>query len=125
MRCQVTVTTTVDGKKTRVVRLGDLQITPEQVLLTYEEDNALVSVRKQERMVEIVRKGDYSLCIRLEKNKTLDGSLGLGDSEGRIQAKTERIGYSISSNAFSLQLKYTLLMGEPQNMQVKIEAKEV
>ncbi len=125
MRCQVTVTTVVDGKKTRVVHTGDMEISARQAVIYYIEENARVTVRMQERRVSIVREGDYTLAIRLEKGKTLDGSIGIGDNVGNIQTQTERIAYQLTEEGLTLLLKYVLLAGEPQNMQVKIEAKGV
>lgn len=123
MLCQVALTTTVDGKKTRVTRKGNLLISDNQTRITYEEENAFIAVCIENGIVTLTRKGDYSLYLRLEKGKTLDGSLGLGGSEGAIQVKTERIGYFFSKNEVVLDLKYVLLAGEPQNTRVKIEAR--
>lgn len=125
MLCQVTLTTTVDGKKTRVVRKGDLLISENQTRIVYEEENAVVTVCVEDGGVTLARKGDYSLYLRLEKGKILDGSLGIGGSEGSIRVKTERIGYFLAENEIVLDLKYVLLAGEEQNTRVKIEARSV
>ena len=126
MRCQVTVETTADGKKTKIAREGELQITPTGATLSYAEENANVTLTLQNGTAQIVRQGDYTLCMRLEKVKTTSASLSLGGSVGEMQTKTERIGYAIQDKELSLQLKYTLFAtGEPQRMQVKIHAKEV
>ena len=122
MRCQVKITTTVDGKKTQVVRKGDLQISDSQTVVTYEEETATVSVCLQNKRVTLTRMGDYSLFLPLEKGKTLDGTLGIGGNEGQVQVKTQRTAYSILDNKLILDLKYTLIVGEKQEMQVKIEA---
>ena len=124
MRCQVTIVTVADGRKTRVLRQGELRVTPTEITLYYAEENAETTLILRGGRVEIVRKGDYTLAICLEKGKTLDGSLGIGGSEGVIQTKTERIGYSIAEDTFVLRLKYELLTGgEPQKMLVSIDTK--
>ncbi len=123
MRCKVKITTAVDGKRTQIVRHGCLEHTSTESVLTYTEENARISVRLQNGTVSLLREGDYSLSIRLEKGKTLDGSLGLGGNVGKIHAQTDKIGYAVTENSLVLDLKYTLLAGEPQKMQVKIEAK--
>lgn len=125
MLCQVALTTTLDGKKTRVVRKGDLLISDNQTRILYEEENAVVTVIVDKESVTLSRKGDYTLYLRLEKGKTLDGSLGIGGSEGNVQVKTERIGYYTSDNEVVLDLKYVLLLGEGQNTRVKIEARAI
>ena len=112
----------MDGKKTRVIRNGNLHITDTQSSVSYNEENAMVSVTVQDKQVTLERKGDYSLFLPLQKGKTLDGTLGLGDNAGAIQVHTQRIGYSILDKKLMLNLKYTLIIGEPQEMQVKIEA---
>ena len=126
MRCQVTVDTTADGKKTRISREGTLQITPTGATLSYAEENANVTLTLQNGVAQIVRQGDYTLCMRLEKGKTTNATLSLGGSVGEMQTATDRIAYAIVDGELSLHLKYTLLAtGEPQKMQVKIHAKEV
>ena len=126
MRCQVTVETTADGKKTKISREGDLQITSTGASLSYTEDKANVTLTLQNGTVQIVRKGDYTLCMRLEKGQTTSASLSLGGSVGEMQTTTERVGYAIRENELSLHLKYTLIAtGDPQKMQVKIYAKGV
>ena len=123
MRCEVKLTTTVDGKKTRVVHGGDLQISESRACVTYTEENAVVSIEVKGKTITLIREGDYSLRLTLEKGKTLDGVLALGDNEGIIQVKTQRVGYKLTKNTLVLELKYTLLIGEAQEMQLKIEAK--
>ena len=123
MRCEVKLTTTVDGKKTRVVHGGDLQISESHACVTYTEENAVVSIEVKGKTITLIREGDYSLRLTLEKGKTLDGVLALGDNEGIIQVKTQRVGYKLTKNTLVLELKYTLLIGEAQEMQLKIEAK--
>ena len=126
MRCQVTVDTTTDGKKTRISREGNLQITPTGVTLSYAEETANVTVTLQDGVAQMIRQGDYALCMRFEKGKKTNATLGLGGNVGEMQTVTERIGYAIKDGELSLHLKYTLLAtGDPQTMQVKIHAKEV
>lgn len=123
MRCQVVIVTETDGKKTRVVRKGDLCVATD-ITLCYTEECAETKLILRGSTVEIVRKGDYSLVMRFEKGKILDGTLGLAGNVGVIQTKTERIGYSVIDGNFALRLKYQLLTGgEPQKMRVSIDTK--
>ena len=124
MRCQVTIVTIADGSKTRFVREGVLLVTPTEVALSYTEENAETTLVLRDGKITMVRKGDYTLSLQFEKGKTLDGSLGLGGNVGGIKVKTDRIGYSVTEKNLTVRLKYQLLMdGEPQKMQVSIDAK--
>ena len=119
--CKFAITTSVDGQENAMIRMGQFNISGGEFLLTYQEENASVSVSIKKGIVLIDRYGDYSLHLTLEQGKTVEGNIGIGDSSGTVLAKTHHIKYSMERGVFKLSLGYDLLFGdETQKMRLKL-----
>lgn len=119
--CKVTIITNTDGQENTVVRDGCMELSLSQVFITYQEENAVVTLRLQGENAEIERKGDYSLHLNLKRGVLQDGQIGLGDSCGGVQTLAHRIQYSVTKNSVLASLRYDLLFGEEkQAMQLRI-----
>ena len=110
-KCKFTIWTTVDGQTSVLEREGEMSLAGE-VRLRYREENALVALRVQGESAQILREGDYCLRLELKRGEKLDGALGLGEGEGKIQAFAHKIQYSVSKDSLLLLLEYDLLFGE-------------
>jgi uncharacterized beta-barrel protein YwiB (DUF1934 family) len=119
--CKVTIITNTDGQENTVVRDGYMELSLSKVSITYQEENAVVSLRLQEENAEIERKGDYSLHLKLKRGKLEDGQIGLGGSCGKIQTLAHRIQCSVTKDSVLAALRYDLLFGEEkQEMQLRL-----
>ncbi len=121
--CQVTITTVADGKKTRLVREGAIDLTATPIRLSYTEENAevLLAFTAEETVIE--RRGDYTLHLRLQKGREREGSIGIGGADGVVRTHTSRLSYAVTDEKFTLVVHYGLWIGEEvQNMRVRIEA---
>lgn len=122
--CQLSITTTVDGQETKIDRLGKIDFSNSEVVLSYCEENAKVHLRIANGQVFIERLGDYSLCLHLYEGTTTKGTLGFSGTEGEIEVKTTRVGYSIGKDSVLLRLQYDLLFGaETQTMKLRLLAR--
>ncbi len=121
--CKVTITTTVDNQKTKIVRNGRIDTHSTSIRLAYAEEHAEVLLTCGEGEVEIERRGDYTMRLRLKKGETREGSIGIGGNEGGVRTRTSRVYYAATEGVFTLVLHYDLIVGkETQRMRVRIDA---
>ncbi len=121
--CKLTVTTTVDGRKTQTVRMGKMERTGEGATLSYREENARVALTLDGKAALVVREGDYALRLPLRQGETQEGVLGVGGSEGKILVRAYRVEYAIEEKGVLAKLHYALLFGEDaQDMRLEIRA---
>ena len=121
--CKVSITTTDGGKEHKILRLGELDVQDGKITLVYQEENALVSLKFEKERVEIVRNGDYTLRLFLEKDGLGKGWLGIAGGEGEIQTNTHKLSYSVNKNGLMALLNYDLIIsGEIQEMKLRISA---
>ena len=119
--CKFAITTSVDGQENAMIRMGQFNISGDEVLLTYQEEGAAVSIVLKKGIAVIDRRGDYSLHLTLEQGKTVEGNIGIGGSCGTVLAKTHHLKYSMERGVFKLSLGYDLLFGEEtQKMRLKL-----
>ena len=124
--CQVTVVTKTDGKETSITKKGELFLDGAEAVVRYFEDNANVEITAKERQILIKRQGDYSMTLPLKEGETLDGSLGIGGSEGSLRVHTHKVSYAVRDGAFLLAAQYVLFFGtEEQEMKIRLLAKEM
>lgn len=123
-KCFLTITSVADGKESSFARTGKFESSLNSTCICYQEENADVSLRLENGVVSIDRKGDYTLCLRLKKGEKTQGWLGINGTQGEIETETSRIAYSVTENSFMLSLRYTLLIGgERQDMKFCLYAK--
>lgn len=120
-KCKFTIWTTVDGQTSVLEREGEMSLAREEVRLCYREENAFVTLSVQGEYAQISREGDYSMRLELKRGETLDGTLGIGGGQGKIQAYAHKINYSITKDSLLLLLEYDLLFGEEkQKMKLRM-----
>ena len=123
-KCFLTITSVADGKETAFTRTGEFESSLNSTLIRYKEDNAEVTLRLENGVVDIERQGDYTLRLHLKKGERTQGVLGIKGSQGVIQTDTGRIAYSVTETSFMLSLKYSLIIGEEtQEMKFRLYAK--
>ncbi len=121
--CKVTITTTVDGESSKIVRMGKIDISKQEIRLFYREENAQCTVVLQGDCATVRREGDYSLRLELVQGKGSKGALCVGGSEGALDVYTEKLSYRIEENTLCAFLHYRLLFGEEaQDMQLRLDA---
>ncbi len=122
--CKLTIITTVDGRENKLVRMGKINITDEEILLFYKEEQAQVQIELKGKEAKVVRQGDYGLRLRLIPREVTEGYLLLGGSEGKILTRTHSVAYEKAQNGVDIELAYELLFGEEvQNMRLRIAVK--
>ena len=122
--CKISITTTVDGEETQVTREGNLRISFTEIVLQYREENAEVTLNVANDRVEIIRKGDYSMRLPLQRNARTQGEIGVNGAQGSVELDTTRLAYSTTDNSLLLSLHYDLLFGkERQKMQIRLLAR--
>ena len=120
-KCKFTIWTSADGQTSVLESEGEMSLDREEVRLAYREDNAFVSLIVQGERAQISREGDYSLRLLLKRGEKLDGLLGIGDGQGKIQTVAHKINYSITKDSLLLLLEYDLLFGEEkQEMKLRL-----
>lgn len=121
--CKFTIISKADGKETKSVRKGKIEITADEIRLAYAEDNAYVTIILQDGRAKVHREGDYALVLDLKNGEICDGELGLGGSVGTIRTKTRNVSYSLKEKSLLLTLQYDLLFGDgAQKMSLRIRA---
>ncbi len=121
--CKLTITTSVDGVSNQTHRMGKIEISESEIVLSYREENARVCVALVGKSALVEREGDYLLRLPLEEGKVREGFLGVGGSEGEISVRTDSVEYAVEGSAFRASLRYGLLFGdETQEMRLEIRA---
>lgn len=121
--CKITILSRADGKETKTIRTGKIEISDEKVLLTYVEENAAFTIVLQGDTAKVRREGDYALYLELKNGETSDGTLGFGGSTGTLRVKTRHVAYSLKQHALLLTLQYELLFPDnAQTMSLRIRA---
>lgn len=122
--CDISIITTVDGEKSSFSCKGNMELSVCGAQLFYSEPNASVKVVLDKETAKVIRQGDYSLALPLQRGAMTVGTLGIGGNEGEIQVYAYKIEYSIRENAVMAILHYDLLMGEGrQEMKLRIVAR--
>ena len=122
--CRLTISTTIDGKETRVTRDGEYSFDEQGVRLCYREENAVVGLLLKDSTLTVERRGDYRMLLRLCENCTLQGELGIGDSVGDIRIQTLKLQSRAEKDAWLLLAEYVLLAGtQPQKTKLRLSVK--
>ena len=122
--CRIVINTTVDGCETQTVREGEMLLTSLSATLVYHEENAEVSVVFENGVAKIERRGDYALSLKLKSGEITQGGIGLGNSQGEIQAYAYKVAYSLGKDSVLAVLHYDLIIGkERQEMKLRLHAK--
>ena len=121
--CKLTIVTSVDDTENTVVRNGKIEAKESSVVLTYEEENALICMTFQKGLAFIDRQGDYTLRLPLEEGKTHEGVLGIGSAEGKVGITTHRVKYTLQGNLFKLSMRYDLIFTENEVQKTKLNLK--
>ena len=124
--CKITLTTTVDGTETQIVKTGYASLSPLRSVVAYQEENAAITLIFEKGSVKIERRGDYELFLLLEQDKLSTGEIGLGDALGKLQAHTHKLSYSVGKASLLALLHYDLLFGdERQEMKLRVYVSEI
>ena len=126
MRCILTLTTSVDGNKSKATRSAELNSSSTNAELRYSEGTGVSVLRFFEDCVEILRDGDYGLRLCLRENETTKGALLLGGASGDIETYTHKIRVQKGNENFFALLEYDLIIsGERQQMRVLLQTKTI
>ncbi len=121
--CKVTVLSKVDGQEQKIVRMGRLEERENQILLSYREENAAITLLLTGTEAKIDRVGDYALSLYLKEGETQYGKLEIGGNVGQIPVASEKIRYAKEKEGYKIELRYRLLFGEEsQDMELCIYA---
>lgn len=124
--CKITLTTTVDGTETQIVKTGYASLSPLRSVVAYQEKNATITLFFEKGNVKIERRGDYELFLLLEQDKLSTGEIGLGGALGKLQAHIHKISYSVGKASLLALLHYDLLFGdERQEMKLRVYVSEI
>lgn len=124
--CQLTITTAADGNENTISRKGEFNLSLDNLTVCYREENALVSISLRGEEADMERRGDYDLCLHLQRGTETEGFIGMGGSEGGISLYTHKVAYSVGKDSLLLSLHYDLLIsGEKQEMKLRLYAKAV
>ena len=124
--CKITLTTTVDGTETQIVKTGYASLSPLRSVVAYQEENAAITLIFEKGNVKLERRGDYELFLLLEQDKLSTGEIGLGGALGKLQAHTHKISYSVGKASLLALLHYDLLFGdERQEMKLRVYVSEI
>lgn len=122
--CKISITTTVDGEETQATRTGSLRISFSEIRLSYGEENGSVTLKIQKDRAEIMRSGDYSMCLPLHRERRTQGKIGVLGSEGDVEIYTKRLAYSTTDTSLMLSMHYDLIFGsDVQKMQIRLLAR--
>ena len=124
--CKITLTTSVDGKETQIIRTGSVLLSLSKSVVRYQEETAEITLIFEKQCVNLERRGDYALSLILKEGEICDGKLGFGGAVGDIRVKTHKVGYSIGKDSLLACLSYDLIFGEEkQEMKLRLHVKTV
>ena len=119
----LTISTTVDGKESRMSCKAELELVSTSASLRYRDENASVSLSLYGDSLTIERVGDYGLYLPLTENAYTVGRISIAGQDGNVKIYTERLAYTIGKSTLLLQLFYTLFFGEEkQEMRLRVRA---
>ncbi len=122
--CKITLTTSVDGKETQIVRTGSISLSLSQTLVRYQEENAVLTLIFEKDSVKLERRGDYGLSLLLKQGEYSNGTLGLNGANGNMRVYAHKISYSIAKDSLLASLHYDLIFGEErQEMKLRLYVK--
>ncbi len=122
-KCRLSITTSVNGEESSIIRQGTMELMPLSAKLFYQEDNARICVFVKDNSVRIQREGDYTLSLLLQESIKNQGSIGILGSEGGIEVFAHKVNYAIGRDSLMLSLHYDLLFGqEKQEMKLRLLA---
>ena len=125
-KCRLTIITKADEQENRLFVNGTMDVTTEEFLVCYDDDDANVRVAIRKEEVEIVRRGEYTLRLLLKAGERCKGSIGIANSEGEVETLTKSIACEYKADGLMLGLEYDLLIGaEPQKMKIRLLAKKI
>jgi uncharacterized beta-barrel protein YwiB (DUF1934 family) len=115
-----------DGRKTTTVCEGIYHEEDGKITLAYADDNAETLLVFDKDVVQVERKGDYSLSLRLKENELTSGFLGINGGQGEISTYTHKLAYSSNKRVFLAILHYDLLFStDPQSMKLRLSVKRI
>ena len=122
--CKITLTTSVDGKETQIVREGSVSLSLFQSIVRYLEENAELTLIFEKESVKLQRRGDYALSLLLKQGEISKGTLGFNGSVGDIRVHAHKIAYSVGKDCLLASLHYHLIFGEErQEMKLRLYVK--
>ena len=122
--CKITLTTSVDGKETQIIKKGSVSISCSKVVVNYQEKNAEFTLIFEKDGVTLERCGDYALSLLLKQGEISEGTLAFGGTVGEIRVQAHKIAYSVSTDALLASLHYDLIFGEErQEMKLRLYVK--
>ena len=123
-KCNLTITTAVDGQEQEFATRGEMELSLASALLRYREENAITLLKLYGNRASVQREGDYTLSLQLTEQALTDGSLGIGGGAGEIKTYTHKVGYSVGKDSLLAVLHYDLIIGgEKQEMKLRILAR--
>lgn len=124
--CQITIVSMVDGRETTTACEGIYREEDGKITLAYADDNAETLLVFDKDVVQVERKGDYSLSLRLKENELTSGFLGINGGQGEISTYTHKLAYSSNKRVFLAILHYDLLFStDPQSMKLRLSVKRI
>ena len=122
--CKITLTTSVDGKETQIVRKGNAFLSLSRSLVRYVEDSAEFSLIFEKDSVKIERRGDYVLSLLLKEGEISEGTLGFDGAVGGMYVHAHKVTYSVGKDSLLASLHYDLIFGEErQEMKLRLYVK--
>ncbi len=122
--CKITLTTSVDGKETQIVRKGSVSLSLSKTLVRYLEENAEITLLFEKDCVKLERRGDYALSLLLKQGEISEGKLGFDGAVGDMRVHAHKITYSASKDSLLASLHYDLIFGEErQEMKLRLYVK--
>ena len=122
--CKITLTTSVDGKETQIVRKGSVFLSLSRSLVRYLEESAEFTLIFEKDGVKIERRGDYALSLLLKQGEISEGTLGFDGAVGGMRVRAHKVAYSVGKDSLLASLHYDLIFGEErQEMKLRLYVK--
>lgn len=110
--CIITLRSTIDGNSTTSKFTGTFSKEEKHVELRYADNGAHVRITLTPALVEITRRGDYTLYLPLQAGKKTKGTIGINGGEGVVSIACERVEYTLKEDGVLLLASYELIFGE-------------
>lgn len=122
--CKITLTTSVDGKETQIVRKGSAFLSLSRSLVRYFEESAEFTLIFEKDGVKIERRGDYALSLLLKQGEMSEGTLGFDGAVGGMRVHAHKVTYSVGKDSLLASLHYDLIFDEErQEMKLRLYVK--